>query len=175
VRRVVGIVILGVLFALGLIYLPGLWRDEKVDSPTLDRIHQMYEDYKKSFPDTPDVTVEELLSMLESRDVVIVDKRDTKEQAVSMLPGAIPSREFETNLEAYKDKSIVVYCTIGARSGRFTKRLREQGLEAYNLKGSILAWIHAGQPVVDENGETKRVHVYGRKWDLVPSGYEAVW
>jgi sodium/bile acid cotransporter 7 len=44
-----------------------------------------------------------------------------------------------------------------------------------NLRGGLLAWVHAGGKVYDANGETRRIHVYGRKWNLAPNGYDAVW
>jgi sodium/bile acid cotransporter 7 len=149
--------------------------NELTDEQKLDRISELYEKYKRSFPDTPDVSVEELIIMQERTDVVLVDRRKRKEQEVSMLPGAITSEQFEGNMEKYKDQTIVVYCTIGSRSGHYTKHLIEKGIRAYNLRGSILAWIHAGQRLVADGEDTRRVHVYGRKWNLAPGGYEAVW
>jgi rhodanese-related sulfurtransferase len=149
--------------------------EELSDEQKLDRVNELYDKYKRSFPDTPDVSVEEVISMQERADVILVDRRERKEQEVSMLPGAITSEQFERNMEKYKDKTIVVYCTIGSRSGYYTKHLIEKGLRAYNLRGSILAWIHAGQRLVSDGEETRRVHVYGRKWNLAPKGYEAVW
>jgi sodium/bile acid cotransporter 7 len=44
-----------------------------------------------------------------------------------------------------------------------------------NLRGGILSWLHAGGKIYREGRETKSVHVYGRKWDLAPSEYEALW
>jgi len=149
--------------------------EELTDRQKLARIDDLYRTYKRSFPDVPDVTVNELISMKKERDVVLVDGRKRKEQAVSMIPGAISSREFERNIEHYRDKIIVVYCTIGSRSGHYTAGLIKKGFTAYNLKGSILAWTHAGGELVNGEKETRRVHVYGRRWDLVPEGYEAVW
>jgi rhodanese-related sulfurtransferase len=151
------------------------WTEELDDEQKLARIDDLYRKYKRSFPDVPDVTVKELIAMRKERDVVLVDGRKRKEQAVSMLPGAIPSREFERNIEQYRDKTIVVYCTIGSRSGHYTAGLIKKGFTAYNLRGSILAWTHAGEKLVSEGKETRRVHVYGRTWNLVPEGYEAVW
>jgi rhodanese-related sulfurtransferase len=148
---------------------------ELTDGQKLDKINELYEKYKRSFPDVPDVSVEELIALRREQDVVLVDVREKREQRVSMLPGAIPSREFEKNIENYKGKTIVVYCTIGSRSGHFTRELIQKGFTAYNLRGGILAWIHAGQQLVSEGKETRRVHVYGRRWNLAPKGYEAVW
>jgi sodium/bile acid cotransporter 7 len=148
---------------------------ELTDGQKQDRINKLYEKYKRSFPDVPDVNVEQFIALRGEQDVVLVDGRNKREQRVSMLPGAIPSGEFEKNIEKYKDKTIVVYCTIGSRSGHYARKLIEKGFSAYNLRGSILAWIHAGQQLVSEGKETRRVHVYGRRWNLAPKGYEAVW
>jgi rhodanese-related sulfurtransferase len=105
-----------------------------------------------------------------------VDVRESSEQQVSMLPGAIPVEEFERTLEKYRDRIIVTYCTVGYRSGVYARKLREQGLDAFNLRGSILLWLHSGRQVVDGDGRsTRRVHVYGSEWDLDPEGYESVW
>ena len=145
------------------------------DEQKLERVNQLYEKYKRSFPDIPDLGIAELMAMKEETDIILVDRRKREEQEVSMLPGAITSEEFERNMEKHRDKTIVVYCTIGSRSGHYTKHLIERGIRAYNLRGSILAWIHAGQKLVAGGGETRRVHVYGRKWNLAPQGDEAVW
>jgi hypothetical protein len=36
--------------------------------------------------------------------------------------------------------------------------------------------VHEGGKVVDQKGgETKRIHVYGRKWNLGPDSFEGTW
>jgi len=165
----------GLSLLFSLMIAPMGWSEELTDEQKLKRINDLYRKYKRSFPDVPDVSVKELIAMKEKKDVVLVDRRKKKEQEVSMLPGAITAREFEENIERYRDKTIVVYCTIGSRSGHYARDLVEEGLIAYNLRGSILAWIHAGQKLVSDGKETRRVHVYGRRWNLAPEGYEAVW
>jgi len=94
---------------------------------------------------------------------------------VSMLPGAITEQEFLTHPERYRDKIIIGYCTISYRSGKLAEKLKAQGVVMLNLRGGLLAWVHDGGKVYDRNGETRRIHVYGRKWDLGPKDYEAVW
>lgn len=148
---------------------------ELTDRQKVERIGEMFAEYQRSFPDTPFVTVPEVIEMLNRGNTVLVDRRTRAEQEISMLPGAITSEDFEKNIEKYRDKNVVVYCTVGYRSGHYTKRLLKKGIRAVNLKGGILAWIHAGQSVVDKDGKTRRVHVYGSKWNLTPQGYEAVW
>jgi len=140
------------------------------------RIERMYERYHREFPDTPDVTVQELLAMRCEGRVVVVDGRTPEEQVVSVIPGAVLLEELERRLQDYRARPVEVYCTVGYRSGLKAQELRARGLDAYNLRGGILAWTHAGQPVVDPAGRpTRRVHVYGRRWSLAPEAYEAVW
>lgn len=141
----------------------------------LDAIEDQYAGYKKGFPNVPEIEPDALAEALENDEVVLVDTREPREWDVSHIPGAITQAEFEKRSDGLKDRPIVTYCTIGYRSGQFAKRLIEQGFDASNLHGSILAWVHAGHPVINESGETKRVHVYGPQWDLLPDGYESVW
>ncbi len=147
----------------------------RADDQKRQRIDELYAEYRASFPDVPEMTVEQLLAGRTTDDLVLVDVREPAEQEVSMIPGAIPVRQFEAEGKRHEAKRIVVYCTIGYRSGLYARKLNELGQRIFNLKGGILAWAHAGGAVVDLNGQTNRVHVYGREWNLLPCGYEAVW
>ncbi len=148
----------------------------KSDAEKEAAINSMYEEYRADFPDAAEIDVEELLSLQESQDVLIVDVRTPEERAVSKIPGAITMESFDAMKKDLIDDVVVVHCTIGYRSGKYVEKLKAEGIKAYNLKGSILSWVHADQPVVDAEGnETKRVHVYGERWNLLPDGYEAVW
>jgi len=93
-----------------------------------------------------------------------------------MIPGAVTEEQFLGNIEQYKNRIIIGYCTISYRSGKLAQELvNKQGITMYNLRGGLLAWVHDGGKIVNSKGETKRIHVYGRKWNLAPSGFEAVW
>ena len=134
----------------------------------------LYEEYQESFADAPEITADELLPLLDS--AVIVDRREPAERAVSMLPNAITSEAFEANMEAYRDRTVVVYCTIGYRSGIFVTELVGGGFDAHNLVHGILGWSHIGAELVTPDGETTRqLHVYGEEWDLAGCGYETTW
>ncbi|HDZ11211.1 MAG TPA: rhodanese-like domain-containing protein, partial [Bacteroidetes bacterium] len=66
------------------------------DQKKLEKIHAMYQSYKKhTFPATPDVTVEELLQWQKRDSVILVDVRSPKERRVSIIPNAISQKEFE--------------------------------------------------------------------------------
>jgi rhodanese-related sulfurtransferase len=145
------------------------------DHAKLEKIDQLYQKYKRSFSEVPDITATELLSLKTQQKVVLVDVRPPKERNVSIIPQALTAAEFESQIEKYQDFTVVAYCTIGQRSGLYVKNLRNKKFDAYNLKGSVLAWAHAGQKFVNETGETNKVHVYGPKWDLLPEKYEGTW
>jgi sodium/bile acid cotransporter 7 len=138
-------------------------------------IETMYRDYKKQFADVQDIAPVAAMELLKSSPAVFVDVREEKEQAVSMLPGAITEQEFLNHLERYRDVVVIGYCTISYRSGKLAEKLKAQGVVILNLRGGLLAWVHDGGKVYDRDGETRRIHVYGRQWDLGPKGYKAVW
>jgi sodium/bile acid cotransporter 7 len=140
------------------------------------KIETMYRKYRREFPDVPDVTAAELRLLLDGGEVLVVDVRDANERAVSTIPGAITVEEYERDHSDGRDVSVVTYCTIGYRSGLFADQLRQRGVTVLNLNGGILAWSHADGRLVTPAGEpTKRVHVYGRRWNLLPTDFVAVW
>ena len=142
----------------------------------MDKIAEMYAQARTAFPEVPDISPAELLRELPEDRYVLVDVREPHEQAVSRIPGALTVDEFAARRDELRDREVVTYCTIGARSGRFAAELLRDGWEARNLAGAILGWTHVGGPLVDGDGEpTRRVHVFGRRWSLAAEGYEEVW
>ncbi len=143
-----------------------------------------YEEYKaKSFANVPDISAGELLVREEDggdsgdTNFLLLDCRSEPERAVSVIPGAISKGDFEADPQKFAGRTVIVYCTIGYRSGLYTRDLIARGIHAVNLRGGVLAWAIAGQPFVNlQTGEeTRRVHVYGKQWDLLPANYEAVY
>ncbi|MDE2752464.1 MAG: rhodanese-like domain-containing protein, partial [Gemmatimonadota bacterium] len=91
------------------------------------------------------------------------------------LPGAITSEEFEARLQELADRTVVAYCTIGRRSSEYVRRMARRGVDMLNLEGSVLAWTHAGGQLVNDGVPTRRLHVYGRRWNLAADGYQTIW
>ncbi len=146
------------------------------DATRLEQIETMYAEYREDFPDVKEITPQGVADRQKSGDLVLVDVRTPEEQAVSMISGAITAEAFAAAEDTYRDTTVVTYCTIGARSGVYADELRQKGFDVRNLKGSLLAWTHAGLALKDAGGQdTKRLHVYGKTWDLAAEGYEAVW
>jgi len=126
------------------------------------------------FPGQPEISVAEWLARPKDRPAVLVDVREPHERRVSMLPGAITKEDFERNSARYRSWLVVPYCTIGLRSGLYTRELRGRGFAVRNLAGSALAWAHAGLPFETSGKATRRVHVFNADWNLLPLGYEPV-
>jgi len=146
------------------------------DEQKRERIESLYQKYQRKFPEVEGVTATEAIADLEEgRELVLVDVRKPEEQAISMIPGAITQQEFEERQKALRGKTVITYCTAGYRSGLYAKKLQKKGWEVLNLEGSLLAWTHAGGPLVDSEGPTKRVHVYSADWSLEAEDYTPVW
>ncbi len=126
------------------------------------------------FSGQPEISVAEWLDRPQGRPAVLVDVREPHERRVSMLPGAITKEDFERHSARYRSWLVVPYCTIGLRSGLYTRELRGRGFEVRNLAGSALAWAHAGLPFEAGGKATRRVHVFNADWNLLPRGYEPV-
>lgn len=114
---------------------------------------------------------------------IYLDAREAEEYAVSHLPGALHlgynNLDLTTVERLDKSRPVVVYCTVGYRSERAAKKLREAGFtQVYNLFGSLYAWKLAGLPLEDAEGKsTDRLHTYSKKWGaFVPDSIgEKVW
>jgi sodium/bile acid cotransporter 7 len=165
-----------ILLAIAGVSGPGVAQGRNLtDAQKLTKVYDMYNDYRKEFPEVADISPKDAMALLAQGKAVFVDTRSAAEIAVSKIPGAVTGKDFLKSPERYADKTIIVYCTISYRSGLFARKLAKQGIEATNLKGGILAWTLEGGKVVDSHGKTvHRIHVYGEKWNYPPDGYKAV-
>jgi len=78
---------------------------------------------------------------------MLLDVREPFEHASTRIEGAvlIPMGEVMQHLDQLpKDRTVVVPCQSGARSGRVAAYLRQKGYDAVNLTGGIRAWRMAG-------------------------------
>jgi sodium/bile acid cotransporter 7 len=145
------------------------------DDARLARVRELVAGIQPQIPVVPTVTAPDALAWrVDGRPLVFVDARTAPERAVSTLPGAITEETLRAR-GPLPGERVVVYCTIGYRSAATTKVLREGGYEAFNMEGSILAWLHAGGELVRDGQPTRDVHVYGASWNLAPVGFHAVW
>ncbi len=147
---------------------------DPTDTQKKEIVYNMYQEYKKDFPSVKDISPQEAMKLMEAGKVLFVDTRESAEMEVSMLPGAISKAQFLRDLSRCEGYTIIGYCTISYRSGKFAMEMADKGIHVYNLKGGMLAWVLEGGKVYDAKGESKRVHVYGKKWNFLPKEYESV-
>lgn len=96
-------------------------------------------------------TVEQLKQMLDNKeDFQLIDVREPHEYEICNLKGElIPMNEVPSNLDKIsKDKTVVIHCRSGARSGNIIQYLEGNYgyTNLYNLKGGILAWADEIDP-----------------------------
>jgi len=98
----------------------------------------------------PEMTVEQLKAMQDKKEkFVLLDVREPHEFEAARIPGSklIPLGELPKRLgELNKDEKYVVHCRSGGRSGRAVALMRQQGYDATNVAGGILAWADRIDP-----------------------------
>jgi rhodanese-related sulfurtransferase len=93
------------------------------------------------------------VQLMNKEDVVVLDVREAAEtiggkitRAIQIPVGAMAKRIGE--LEKHKDKTLLVYCKSGARSGVACKQLGKHGFDkVYSLNGGLMAWQEAHLPL----------------------------
>jgi len=123
---------------------------------------------RKKFPDAPVIKVAEL-EKKDLKDYLILDCRTKREFETSHIKGALHSEKLDTakrNLKLQKGRPVVVYCSVGYRSGKMVEALVKDGAKnVSNLEGSIFTWANRGNPLEDDEGRsTSKVDRYGWRW-----------
>lgn len=88
-------------------------------------------------------------------DAVILDVREQDEWDAGHVDGAthIPTAEVPARLgEVPEGDPVYVMCRGGGRSARVTQWLVQNGHDAVNVDGGMVAWQSAGKPMVTDNG-----------------------
>ncbi|MEU0986172.1 MULTISPECIES: rhodanese-like domain-containing protein [unclassified Streptomyces] len=97
-------------------------------------------------------------------DGLVLDVREAEEWAAGHVDGAlhVPMSDFVARFgevtEAVADgRRAFVMCRVGGRSAQVTQYLVQQGIDAVNIEGGMLAWDGAGRPMVTDNGTEAHV------------------
>lgn len=120
------------------------------------------------------ISVNELSEI--KNDFILLDVREKNEFEVSHLAGAIHVGYENINLEEIEKKytrsqKIIVYCSVGYRSGKIADKLQKKGFNVYNLYGGIFEWANQKKMLVDNSGkETHKIHTYNKKWSKWVTG-----
>ena len=101
---------------------------------------------------SPEVAAE----MLARGEAQLVDVREPYEHAAGRIAGArhVELGALAAEAESIeRDKPVVFYCRVGARSAMAAQAFAGSGWDAYNLSGGIVSWVVAGLPIEGEVAE----------------------
>ncbi len=140
--------------------------------PEQDGMEGIKELVRSRFPEVRQLPTKELAAWLTDTNrpsPLILDVRQPEEFDVSHLPGA---RRVDPQSKAAAiqplvatNQPVIVYCSVGYRSSELAQRLMKAGMtNVFNLEGSIFQWANEDRPLVNRQGEAKRVHPYNQRW-----------
>jgi rhodanese-related sulfurtransferase len=98
---------------------------------------------------SPDVVAE----LLARGDAQLVDVREPYEHQAGRIAGArhielVQLADEAANLD--RERPLVFYCRVGARSKITAEAFHAAGYDAWNLSGGIVSWSMAGLPIEGE-------------------------
>ncbi len=100
---------------------------------------------------TDEIGSEELAARMGSGEVAVLDVREQTEWEAFRIPGVpnIPLGYLTERLdEVPRDRTVVLHCQEGSRSGTAASLLHAHGIaNVVNLRGGIRAWMTDGNPV----------------------------
>ncbi len=105
--------------------------------------------------DDVDVEPEEVERLAGDPHVQLVDVREPYEHEAGRIEGA---RHIELERLASeagtidRDRPVVFYCRLGARSGMAANAFRRAGYDARSMVGGLERWHAEGRPIVPEDG-----------------------
>ncbi len=105
--------------------------------------------------DDVDVTPERVAQLRESGEAQLIDVREAYEWEAGRIEGA---RHVELERIASqaptidRERPVVFYCRIGARSGMAANAFRRAGYDAYSMDGGLEAWAERGLPLEPAGG-----------------------
>ncbi len=85
----------------------------------------------------------------------VIDVREPYEREAGHIAGTrhIELERLASQAETVdRDRPVVFYCRLGARSGMASQAFQAAGYEAYNMTGGLTAWAEGGLPLEPENG-----------------------
>ena len=107
----------------------------------------------RPFRQTHETGAFEVVQLINRRDAVVLDVRETGDYAAGHINNArhVPEAQLADRmkgLDKHKSRPIVVCCRTGNRAPAVAGMLRKQGFpEVYALRGGIAAWQQASLPL----------------------------
>jgi phage shock protein E len=93
------------------------------------------------------ISQDEMIKLMTDKNIEIIDVRTPEEVKEVYIKGThhfinISDQNFQTNIKKLDtEKTYIVYCRSGARSGKAASYMAENGFKnIYNLSGGVMSW-----------------------------------
>ncbi len=102
------------------------------------------------------ISTQEAATALATGDVLFIDVRETAENQMGTIPGAVHIRFPDVDLTdpRFKGREVVLLCHNGNRSSETCEKLAALGIDCRFIVGGIEKWIVEGRPFTDETVRT---------------------
>lgn len=101
------------------------------------------------------VTPERVAELHNAGEIELIDIREPHEREAGHVPGSRHIQLAKLSQEADsidRDKPVVLYCRMGARSAMAMQAFKASGYDAHHMDGGLLAWAEKGLPLDPEDG-----------------------
>jgi rhodanese-related sulfurtransferase len=88
-------------------------------------------------------------------DLQVVDVREPYEREAGYIEGSchIPLVELSSRAgEIERERPVVFYCRVGARSDMAAQAFRASGAQALSMRGGLVRWASEDRPLAPEGG-----------------------
>jgi rhodanese-related sulfurtransferase len=102
-----------------------------------------------------DVDPERAKALIEADEVQLVDVREPHEWEAGRIAGArhIELERLASAAETLdRDRPVLFYCRLGARSGMAANAFRRAGFDAYSMDGGLTEWDRRTYPLEPDDG-----------------------
>lgn len=103
-----------------------------------------------------DVQPEQVREQHDAGTIQLIDVREAYEWEAGRIGGArhVELERLASHADTIdRERPVVFYCRLGARSGMAANAFRRAGYDAYSLDGGITAWDRRGLPLEPTDGE----------------------
>lgn len=97
----------------------------------------------------------ELAEWMQQQTAEVIDVREPYEREAGHIEGSrhIALNDLAGAAESVpRDRPIVFYCRVGARSQMAAQAFRAAAFDAYTMSGGLMRWAAEGRPLVPDGG-----------------------
>jgi rhodanese-related sulfurtransferase len=102
-----------------------------------------------------ELTPKQVAELHAAGEVELIDVREAYERDAGHIANTrhIEIERLASQAETIdRDRTVVFYCRMGARSGMAAQAFRASGYDARNMTGGITSWAEAGLPLEPDDG-----------------------